>query len=70
MKELENAKMLHYVVRTKPIDKKPVFVTAINAINPFIKPGYNYVSVTVNKKNLEEFQQFLEKNLIEAYFYY
>jgi hypothetical protein len=71
MKNLNESTILHYVVRTEPDkEKKPVFVEAINAINPFIKPGYNYVSVSVNEKNLENFKKLLENGYIEAYFHY
>jgi MoaA/NifB/PqqE/SkfB family radical SAM enzyme len=71
MKDLSCSTMLHYVLRTEPNkNKKPILVEAINAINPFIKPGFNYVSVTVNKKNLEDFKKFLDQGLVEAYFHY
>ena len=71
MDKLKNATMLHYVIRTDPDkDRSPIHVEAINAINPFIKPGYNYVSVSVNEKNLKEFYEQLENGFVEAYFYY
>ncbi len=69
MKEFKDKKILHYIVRTYPEDKKAIYVEAINALNPFVKPGYKFVSVSINEKNLKEFQDKLDKGLVEAYFY-
>ena len=73
LKELENIKnstIIHYIVRNEPQpDKPPKYVEAINALNPFVKPGYNFVSVSANKKNIKEFTTLAEKGLVEAFFY-
>ncbi len=67
--EIKNKSILHYIIRSKPEHRKAVYVEAINALNPFVKPGYRFVSVSINEKNLEEFKKNLEQNLVEAYFY-
>ena len=71
MEDIKNATLLHYVVRQKPNkEKKPIKVEAIFAINPFMKPGCTYESVSINEKNLEKFYELLEGGWIEAYFYH
>ena len=73
LKQLHNiktGKILHYIVRNEPnLKKPPKYVEAINALNPFVKPGYNFVSVSINDNNIEEFKTLAEKGLIEAFFY-
>lgn len=73
LKQLNNIKkssILHYIVRDEPnTEKPPKYVEAINALNPFVKPGYNFVSVSINNKNIEEFKTLAEKGLVEAFFY-
>ena len=68
MIDFEGKKFLHYIVRNFPQKKKAVYVEAINALNPFVKPGYEFVSVSVNEKNLNKFKEKLEQGLVEAYF--
>ena len=69
MIDIQDKKILHYIIRIKPQNKKAIYVEAINALNPFVKPGYRFVSVSINEKNLEEFRKHLEQGLVEAYFY-
>jgi len=53
---LIKSRIIHYIVRSEPqLDKPALYVEAINALNPFVKPGYRFVSVTTNEKNLNEF---------------
>ena len=68
--KIKNSTILHYIVRTSPDKKrKAVYVEAINALNPFVKPGYNFVSVSTNEKSINEFKNLIEKDMVEAYFY-
>ncbi len=68
---LKNCKMLHYILRIEPDkNRKAVYVEAINALNPFVKPGYNFVSVSVNDKSINEFEKLLKNHMVEAYFYF
>ncbi len=69
IEKIKKSTILHYIVRTSPGKKKAVYVEAINALNPFVKPGYNFVSVTTTEKSVKEFEELLKKNMVEAYFY-
>ncbi|GEM_PF-6819995 len=66
---LDGKKIIHYILRSEASSKPPIFVEAINALNPFVKPGYNFVSVSINQKNIDEFNSNLQIGLVEAYFY-
>jgi hypothetical protein len=69
--KIKNGKILHYIVRTSPCkERKAVYVEAINALNPFVKPGYDFVSVSINEKSLKEFEKLLNEDKVEAYFYF
>ena len=70
IKKIKESTILHYIVRTSPDKKKKaVYVEAINALNPFVKPGYNFVSVSTTDNSVKEFEELLKKDMVEAYFY-
>ena len=70
LEQIKESSILHYIVRTEPNkEKSPIYVEAINALNPFVKPGYNFISVSTNQKNIDNFVTMVKKGLVEAYFY-